>query len=327
MPFFSVIISTRNRPALFRLALESVLSQTWSDFDIIVVNDGSTIEYQPEYQSIIGRVDSNRVRNVTLVHRPRGHGGSYVRNFGASMATAPYLCFLDDDDCWIDPDHLCRARAVISGSAARVDLYMTNQEAFLNNERQPGPIWIENLSTILASGDNSPDSYGTYTVTVSELLRSHGFCHLNTLIVRRALYEEIGGMEETIRWEEDRDLYLRLIDRATTMKYSPITVARHNIPDPTKMASATTALSDLERRLFQLRVLDRSINLAQQPTIRAYASRHKAYALKRIAESLAASGRHAEAALYAREALSIGPTVRWAAYAGWLTLRALVHRS
>ena len=329
MPFFSVIIATRNRPTLFRQALESVLAQSWSDAEIIVVNDGSATEHQPEYDSIIGAAASLRViatcrlRSFSLTPRPKGHGGAYTRNFGAAEANAPYLCFLDDDDYWIDPDHLARAHAVIVNSTAPVDLYMANQAAFLRNERQPGPIWIEDLSTILDSLDNRPDCHGAHTVTVNELLRSQGFCHLNTLIVRRALYEEIGGMEETIRWEEDRDLYLRLIDHAAVIKYTPITVARHNIPDPVRAASMTTTLSDLERRLFQLTVLDHALHFTQHPAIRTHARRHKAYTLKWIAETLAAGGRYAEASFYAREALRISPTVKWAGYAAWLTLRAL----
>ena len=281
MPFFSVIIATRNRPALFRQALESVLAQSWSDIEIIVVNDGSTAEHQSEYSSILGAVDSSRVRSIALIPWPKGHGGSYARNLGAAEAKAPYLCFLDDDDCWTDPNHLGRAQAVIADTAAPVDLYMTNQAAFLHDAQQPGPIWIEDLPAILAKLDNRPDRHGAHTVTVDELLQSRGFCHLNTLIVRRALYEEIGGMEETIRWEEDRDVYLRLIDRAAAMKYVPVTVARHNIPDPVKAASMTTALSELERRLSQLTVFDRALSFARHPAIRAHARRAKGYTLNR----------------------------------------------
>jgi glycosyltransferase involved in cell wall biosynthesis len=322
MPFFSVIIATRNRPAPFRQALESVLAQSWSDIEIIVVNDGSVAEHQPEYDSILRAVEPRPVRSLALIPRPKGHGGSYARNFGASEANAPYLCFLDDDDCWIDRDHLGRARAIIADSTVPVDLYMTNQSAFLRNERQPGPIWIEDLQTILAGFDNRLDYHGAYTVNVDELLQSHGFCHLNTMIVRRQLYQKIGGMEETIRWEEDRDLYLRLIDQANVMKYAPFTVARHNIPDFTKAESMTTMLSDLERRVFQLTVLNRALYLARHPAIRAHARRHKGYTLKRITQSLATARRYTEAAHYAREALRIGPTAKWAGYTAWVTLRA-----
>jgi glycosyltransferase involved in cell wall biosynthesis len=327
MPLFSVVMATRNRPALFRQALESVLEQSCRDIEIIVVNDGTANEHQPDYQSIIGAVDSNVVRSFALAWRPQGHGVSFTRNFGAAKATAPYLCFLDDDDIWTDPNHLARAQTVITESDGPVDVYMTNQAAFLHDKPQTGPIWIEDLASILPSLGNRPDGHGTYVVIVAELLRSHGFCHLNTLIVRRALYEEIGGLDERTGWEEDRDLYLRLIDRAAVMKYAPFTVARHNIPDPTKRANTSTALSDFERRLSQLRLLDRAILFSRHAAIRAYGRRHKAYTLKRIAESLAAAGRDAEAAFYAREALGTGLTARWVGYTAWRLLKQALARN
>ena len=321
MLFFSVVIATRNRSALFRQALKSVLDQSCQDFEIIVVNDGSTGEHQPKYDSIIHAADPTRVRSFALIPWPQGHGGSFTRNFGAAEATAPYLCFLDDDDMWTDPDHLARAQAVIAESADPVDTYMTNQAAFLYGKQQSGPVWIEDLPSILARSGNRPDRHGAHTVTVEELLRSRGFCHLNTLIVRRALYEEIGGLDESNVWEHDRDLYLRLIDRAAVMKYVPVTIARHNVPDPNRAVNVTTLFSEFERRLTQLRLLDRAIYLSRHATIRAYARRHKAYTLKRIAKSLVAAGRHTEAAFYAREALGAGPTAKWAAYTAWRMLR------
>lgn len=326
MPFFSVIIATRNRPALFQQALQSVLAQSWQDAEIIVINDGSTAEHQPAYEAIVSRVDPGRLRSLSLVRRPKGHGQSYAVNVGAAMANAPYLCFLDDDDYWTDESHLRRAEAVISGSSAVVDLYMTNQAAFRQGEPQPGPVWLENLPTFLAQLGNRPDRHGAHAVTVKDLLCSDGFCHLNNLIVRKRLFDEIGGMDEGIRWECDHDLYLRLIDRATTIRYAPITVSRHNIPDPRMVESMTTALSEVERRLFQLTVFRRAQYLARHPAIRARARRNYGYALKRIAEALAATERQAEAAQFAREALSVSPTVRWAGYTAWLTLRAAVRQ-
>ena len=127
--------------------------------------------------------------------------------------------------------------------------------------------------------------------------------------------------------EHDRDLYLRLIDIATVMKYAPVTVARHNIPDPIKRSSVTTVHTEFERRLSQLRLLDRAIVFSRHAAIRAYGRRHKAYTLKRIAESLAADGRHVEAAFYAREAFGAGPTVKWAAYTAWRTAQGFTKQS
>ncbi len=323
---FSVIIPTRNRPALFGRALASVLAQSCREVEIIVVNDGSAAVHQPAYDAILRDAGGARVRPFALIERPNGHGQSYAINIGAAAATAPYLCFLDDDDCWTDEDHLARVQTMIAATKDAPDLVMTNQAAFLKGEPRPGPIWIEDLPEILASRGKAPDTHGVYTVTVDELLRSHGFCHLNTLIVRRALYHAVGGMDETIRWECDRDLYLRLIDRAAVMRFLPVTVARHNIPDPAGTANMTTVISELERRLFQIRVLDRAALFARHPGIRAHGRQHKAYAVKRIAEALAAAGRRREAAWYACQGLGAGPGVKWAGYTAWLSLRALGGR-
>jgi glycosyltransferase involved in cell wall biosynthesis len=326
MPFFSVVLATRNRPALFRRALASVLAQSCQDFEIIVVNDGSADEHQPAYESIIDAADPLRVRSFDLIPRPQGHGGSFARNFGAAKANGTYLCSLDDDDMWTDPNHLGRAQAVIAESNAPVDIYLTNQVAFQHDQQLPGPIWIEDLPPVLAKLGNRPDRHGTHTVTVEELLRSRGFCHLNTLIVRRALYEEVGGLDERNGWEHDRDLYLRLIDQAGVIKYAPIVVARHNAADPTKAVNLTTMHVEFERLLSQLRLLDRAIYFSRQAAIRAYGRRYKAYTLKRIAESLAAAGRHTEAAFYAREALGAGPTAKWAAFTVWQVLKQALTR-
>lgn len=325
MPFFSIIIATRNRPFLFARALKSVLVQSCPDIEIIVINDGSATEHQLEYDSFIDSVKSHRVHYFTLPSTPQGHGQSFVINFGASKACAPYLCFLDDDDLWIDPHHLARAQTVITALNGSLDLYMANQAAFLDDERQPGPNWLGDLPGILAKCGNRPDNLGTHTVTIEDVLRSRGFCHLNTLIVRRALYDEIGGMEGSIRWECDHDLYLRLIDRAVVMKYAPVTVAQHNIPDPRKAASMTTMLSEIERRLFQLTVFMRARRLTRHRNIHAYADVHYVYTLKRIAEAYARAGRHVEAAQYAYAALCARPSVKWAGYTAWSKIRALIQ--
>ncbi len=321
MTTISVILATRNRPGLFAAALESVRAQTVSPSEIIVINDGSLDIHREGYAQALGAGD--RVRYLQLLSRPKGHGQSYVLNYGVSETKSDYVAFLDDDDCWIDLGHLERAIATIDASDRSVDLYMTHQVAFVKDERKPGPIWIEDLEPLLRKESRVQDAHGAYTVTISDLLRCTGHCHLNTLIVRRDLFELIGGFDEANRWESDRDLYLRLIDRATLIKYAPFAIARHNIPDPAKGASITTALSDFERRLSQLRLLDRAIVSSQHREIRDYARRHKAFTLKRIAETLATSDHPEAASFYAREGFGAGPNLKWAAYTGWQMLRSL----
>jgi glycosyltransferase involved in cell wall biosynthesis len=323
MTMFSVIMPTRNRPALFATALDSVLAQTCTDVEIIVVNDGSADETLPHYDEILKRA-SERVRRFSLIQRTAGHGSSYAINFGAAQARGKYLCFLDDDDCWTDSEHLDRVRRVVeSRPSSAVDLHLSNQEAFFSGKLQPGPIWVEDLTPILQKKGRKPDIDGAYTVMVEDLLCSHGFCHLNTLVVRRALFEEIGGLDETIRYENDRDFYLRLIDRAQAITYSPRTSSRHNIPDSTRADNMSTALSKLGRYGFQLRVCEKAILYARDPNIRAQGRAHMGFTLKKITETLMAEKRYREASFYAGLAFAAAPTVKWGLYFMTIRLRIL----
>jgi len=324
MPLFSVILATRDRPALFADALRSVLAQDHADLELVVVNDGSREEHHAAYEELLAKAneDGRPIQAHWLVHRPRGHGQSYALNYGVARSQGDYVCFLDDDDVWTDPEHLRRAALALGDGGA--DLYMANQVAFRGAAPEPGPIWIEGLAPALMRRGIRASAAGVLPVTVENLMALTGFCHLNTLIVRRRLFEAIGGMDEGVRWECDRDLFLRLIDRAEGMLHHARTVARHNIPDPAKGASMTTSLAALDRWLYQLRVLDKASLFPRHAAIRAHARAHKGHALKRIAEQLARSGDWETAAFYAREALGARPTLKWFLFTGYCSARALL---
>src|SRR5208282_1964612 len=123
---FSVIIPSRNRPALLRTAIDSVLAQRHPSKQIIVVDDGSDGDAAGLYRKMADEL-TGQVTFLHLVPRPRGHGQSYAINFGAGHAAGNYIGMLDDDDYWIDPDHLSRAHAVISDASGAADVYFTNQ--------------------------------------------------------------------------------------------------------------------------------------------------------------------------------------------------------
>jgi glycosyltransferase involved in cell wall biosynthesis len=323
LPFFSVVMPTRNRPELFARALSSVLSQDFERFEVVVINDGSGEAYGPAYE-LLTRQSSERVRWFALPRRDRGHGPSYAINTGVENARGAYVCFLDDDDCWVDDGHLSRAHAVIAANAVPVDMYLSNQRAFhANGDQLAGPIWLEDLPRILSMRGDVAKRGGAFDVGVDLLLLAHGFCHLNTLIVRREFFRECGGMDEMIRWEGDRELYFRLLDRAHSVKYVCDVVARHNVPDPSKMSNETTSIGELEKRLTQLKVFDKLALLSRHKLIRAYARRHRAWTLKKIAVQLAGQGRFRDAASYARSALGAAPSLKWALYSAWISLKGL----
>jgi glycosyltransferase involved in cell wall biosynthesis len=325
MPFFSVILATRDRPALFAEALASVLAQEGADYELIVVDDGSLDAHDAAYAGALDRAGETlgeRLKVRRLLRRPRGHGQSYSLNFGADEAAGDYLAFLDDDDRWTDPRHLARAAAALAARPG-ADLFMTNQCAFRAGEPLDEALWLAPLALALAHTGRRAGGDGVWTVAVLDLLANPGFCHVNCLIVRRALWQAVGGMDEGIRWECDRDLYLRLIDAAGSMLHHPAFVAAHNIPDPAQGASMTTALPMLDKRLHQLRVVDKAALFARHPAIRAHGRRHRAFVLKKMAQELAQGGDRRAAAAQARLALGAGPGLKWLGATAWYGLRAL----
>jgi glycosyltransferase involved in cell wall biosynthesis len=319
---FSVIIPTRNRSDLFAVALSSVLEQDYRNYEVLVVDDGSCERHELKYRELV-RAGQGMVRLLTLQRAEHGHGPGYGRNYGAAKARGDYLCFLDDDDQWTDRGHLERTAKVIAANNGPVNLIFANQQAFRNGSPVAGVIWIEDLIERLCG---TPDPAGAYTVTVRELLGCSAHCHLNTTTVFRKFFLDIGGLDEALLYEEDRDFYLRAIDRAGMMKFLPWVVSRHNVPNPEFGLNSSTSLSELSKRLCQLRVFDKAVLFSERPEVRRYAMRQRAYTLKHIATEAAQNCRLDSAAYYAWQALIARPSLGWLATTTLFAMRRLVER-
>jgi glycosyltransferase involved in cell wall biosynthesis len=245
-------------------------------------------------------------------------------NYGVDMARGDYVCFLDDDDLWIDPMHLERAAHTIGHEAAagrQTDLFMTNQEAILNGQLLTAATWLKALEGRLQARGRRPNAHGVYALDVEEALLANGFCHCNCLTVRRTLFLSVGGRDESIRWESDHDLFLRLLDTAQHVLHHPAITARHHVPDVQQASSVTTGLSTVERRLWQVRVMDKASLFLKSPLLRGYGRRHKGYALKHIATELAALRLWALASVYAAQGLAVLPGFKWAIFTAGCYLR------
>src|ERR1051325_1035845 len=121
MPTFSVIIPTYNRSSYLKVTLESVWRQTLTDYEIIIVDDGSTDDTSA-YLSQIGE-------RVTVI-RQLNRGPGIARNRGAESARGEYLAFLDSDDLWF-PWTLATFAALIREHSSPA-LLAANLQAFHN---------------------------------------------------------------------------------------------------------------------------------------------------------------------------------------------------
>ena len=143
---FSVIIPTYNRAALLREALESVFKQKFSDFEVIVVDDGSTDGTEETLRAFAGKIRCFGQRN-------RGPGAA--RNLGAARAEGKYLAFLDSDDLlfpWsLDVyDDVIRAHNWPAFIAGKPKVFRESAELPASS---PAPLSVNAFPDYLASGD------------------------------------------------------------------------------------------------------------------------------------------------------------------------------
>ncbi|MGB4839347.1 MAG: glycosyltransferase family A protein [Saprospiraceae bacterium] len=97
MPFFSIIIPTYNRGYIIRRPIDSIIAQTFKDWELIIVDDGS----KDDTKSIIESYHDERIKYVWQVNKER----SAARNHGISLAKGEWICFQDSDDEYL-PEHL-----------------------------------------------------------------------------------------------------------------------------------------------------------------------------------------------------------------------------
>ncbi|BAO76639.1 glycosyltransferase family 2 protein [Winogradskyella sp. PG-2] len=116
MPFFSVIIPLYNKAEYISECLKSALNQTFKDYEIVIVNDGST-------DNSVSIVETFSSEKIKLFHQDN-QGASKARNNGSSFAKGTYIAFLDADDIW-KPKHLESLKECIDFSP-NAGIYATN---------------------------------------------------------------------------------------------------------------------------------------------------------------------------------------------------------
>jgi len=187
VPRVSVIIPTYNRSFLCERAVKSVLDQTYTDFEVIVADDGSTDETRRAIEHL-----SDKIRYLCLEH----HGRSRARNRAIAKARGEYIAFLDSDDIFLphtlarqvehldkNPDYgMVYGQAICFGENADVlHIYQTGGSGWLYHEIA----FLLPLTIVLCS-----------------------------VMVRRTVLEKVGGFDEQMERFEDTDMWRRISRQA-----------------------------------------------------------------------------------------------------------------
>ena len=189
-PTVSVMIPTYNTLGYLQEAVASVLAQTLPSWELIVVDDGSS-DGTAEWLATL------RDPRIRAVSRPHTGNLSQVRNAGLSLATAPWLAFLDADDLWA-PSKLER------------------QLAF--HEAHPDVRWSYTGRRVVdAAGDPLPGEFPWQPVggwILEKLLVHEAAIASPAMMIHRSLLDAIGAFDERFPYAGDYDLRLRLAARA-----------------------------------------------------------------------------------------------------------------
>jgi glycosyltransferase involved in cell wall biosynthesis len=181
MPNVSVIIPTHNRRDFVREAIASVLAQTYQDFELIVVDDGSTDDTSEIVREFPG------IRYIVQENR----GVSAARNRGVSHSSGGMLAFLDSDDLW-QPRKL---EAQIGFFAARPEARICQTEE----------IWLRNGVRVNPRNKHKKPTGDIFARSLHLCLVSP-----SAVMMRRELFECMGGFDESLPACEDYELWLRI---------------------------------------------------------------------------------------------------------------------
>jgi len=133
---FSVVIPVFNRVLELERALNSVASQTYKPEEVIIINDGSELQYTKKIKCLIKNYAEI---NVRLISYPNNVNGAYARNVGIDNAKAEFICFLDSDDEW-EIDKLDKIRLLNANNPQCKFFYNQYRNIIAGKAQEPLPV-------------------------------------------------------------------------------------------------------------------------------------------------------------------------------------------
>jgi len=189
-PLVSIVLPTYNRAATLERAIESVLKQTFADFELIIIDDRSADDTHLILSKCAGLVN---VRTASQLRR----GCSVARNIGISIAQGRYVAFQDSDDEWV-PDKLAKAVAALEGTGPETGVFYSDMLR----------VEADGSSADLRSPDVEPGVLVNET-TLDYQVYSIG---IQSAVIKRKCFDEAGYFDEGLPRFIDLELFIRLSD-------------------------------------------------------------------------------------------------------------------
>lgn len=234
-PVVSVIIPAYKAADHIATALSSVFAQTYADYEVIVINDGS-----PDSEQMELAIAPIRSRVIYLNQQNRGPSGA--RNLGIQHARGEFLAFLDSDDAWLP--HYLEQQLLFLRSDPTLD--MVYCDATLE-----GDTLAEGKTFMQICPSVGPVTFESLLVEQTQVITSG-------TVVRRKNVLAVGLFDEEIRCSEDHELWLRLVHAGSKVAYQRQVLLRRNVRSNSQGSGPGNLLAG---EIQSLRKLHRSLDL------------------------------------------------------------------
>ena len=194
-PLISVIIPTYNRENVISISLQSALSQTYKNIEVIIVDDCST----DCTKTVVDCIDDPRIR---YIHHSANKGGAAARNTGIRAAKGEYIAFLDSDDAWLPNKLEVQLNCILNSDSENIVCY---SQVFRVKDGKIDVSAMDFNGSIVkpTRGKKDKEPLGNY------LFCSYGMMQTSTLMLHRSLAAQV-GFSECLRMHQDWEFCLKL---------------------------------------------------------------------------------------------------------------------
>lgn len=208
---FSVVIPLFNKEIEIQKTLNSVINQTYKDFEVIIVNDGST----DKSEEAVSKFNDDRIKLINQSNK----GVSEARNRGIKEAKNDWIAFLDADDLW-QPNHLT-----------------VLQNAIVNN-----PGYFNFCNSYIRTGKKIPHNNHESTIVIpdyyKEALSKGHFFWTSVVCIHKKVFKKVGVFNSLLSRGEDLDLWCRIADVYKIVRTNVVT-AEYVLTSNNKLTKST----------------------------------------------------------------------------------------
>jgi len=243
-PLVSVIIPTYNRAGIICETIDNVFQQTYTNIEVIVIDDGSKDDTLARLRSY-----GNRIRVISQANA----GPAAARNRGIEVSSGDIITFQDSDDLW-KPSKLERQVRMLAAVDSSVPCCLCNADFGTIDGKQWTSFDISQINTEYSEG---------LWINVTEVLATRFVLFNQTVAIRRKAIEKVGIFDETLKYLEDYDLPLRLAAEGPwAYIQEPLVIYREGTPNSFSQQALRDpmVLKECEITIFE-RAMERAVRL------------------------------------------------------------------